>query len=242
MGWNPFRKQNSDVDLAWEKILHAAVEAGVAKYREGYEAGAKATDVVVKPKPEKAVSLLDRVITQHKAAVKDEKKGKRPPHRRRNLEQDTAGLTDWFTRRNNKWLTKNQIRTMATSPLKGISRASFYRVVQDDGKFEKKFKHGKRETRYRLAYAGVPLAPQLYGASLTIMMQQLRGGTVPITVHRKDCYWSEQRTAEWLYAAELPELYGKIGKLFTERGNGKTPVVKRCKSCDAGERLPAYSG
>ena len=124
-------------------------------------------------------------------------------------------------------------------------KRQFYSVIKDDGKFEKKFKHGKRETRYRLAYAGekgVPRAPQLYGASLTIMMQQLRGGTVPITVHRKDCYWSEQRTAPWLFAVELPELYGKIGKLFTERGNGKTPVVKRCKSCDAGERLPAYSG
>ena len=112
MGWNPFRKQNSDEDLAWEKILHAAVEAGVAKYREGYEAGAKATNVVVKPKPEK------------KAVVKDEKKGKRPPHKRRKLEQDTVALTDWFTRRNNKWLTKNQIQTMATSPVKGKARAS----------------------------------------------------------------------------------------------------------------------
>lgn len=252
MGWNPFRKQNSDEDLAWERVLSAAVEAGVDKYREGYEAGVKATNVVVKPKPEKATSLLHRVITseqrrneQRKAVVKDKKKGKRPPHRRRSLEQDTARLIDWFTKRNNKWLTKNQIQTMSISPLKGIARASFYRVVQDDGKFEKKFKHGKRETRYRLAYAGekgVPRAPQLYGASLTIMMQQLMGGTIPITVHRKDCHWSKQRTAEWLYAVELPELYGKIGKLFTQRGNGKTPVIKRCKSCHVGGRLPAYSG
>ena len=54
-------------------------------------------------------------------------------------------LTDWFNRRSNKYLTKEQIQTMSTSPLKGIPNSTFYEVVKS---FERD--RSERPIKYRL--------------------------------------------------------------------------------------------
>ena len=150
-----------------------------------------------------------------------------------------ADLTEWFKRRSNKWLTKKQIRTMSTSPLKGIPHASFYRAVELAGI---EIDRTKRPHKFRLKKFTpkqvIPKASSVYGVSLTTIQQQLKGTKTSLTLHRSDCHWNERKGGEWLYANSLPNLHRKIEKLFDSYStNGKAPVVQRCKSCVKAGRL-----
>ena len=155
-----------------------------------------------------------------------------------------ADLTEWFKRRSNKWLTKQQIRTMSTSPLKGIPHASFYRAVELAGI---EIDRTKRPHKFRLKkFTPKQVTPKvelLYGVSLTTIKQQLKGTKTSLTLHRSDCHWNERKGGEWLYANSLSNLQRKIEKLFDSYSdNGKTPVTNHCVSCVKSGRLSPDGG
>lgn len=164
----------------------------------------------------------------------DEPKSSKPRFHKSMVE---AGLTEWFNRRSNKWLTKTQMQTMPSSPVKGIANSSFYRFLGDTSVFE--INNSRRPIRYRLKEATptVPPVPALYGTSLTVINQQLRGTKTPITLHRTDCSWHKKKGGEWLYDLTVPELRRKIKKLFATYANGRAPVIKRCTICVKAGRL-----
>ena len=152
------------------------------------------------------------------------------------IEQFTKDMTDWFNRRNNKWLTKVQIQTMVGSPVKGIANSSFYRFVRQP-EFEVNFE--KRPIKYRLSLATKPAVKYEYGVSLSVILQQLKGVKKPITLHRNDCFWGKRYNhSEWLSAPTLDELHTKVKKLFKAKGKGKVAKYNRvwstkglCRAC-----------
>jgi hypothetical protein len=190
-----------------------------------------------------ATDLVDVVTDMAGTAVKAVKpKAKRTRPRKKGKHlfasaDAAAALTDWFNRRSNKWLTKSQVQTMTTSPLKGIPDSSFYRVLEIAGIETDK---AARPHQYRLKKA-IPDAPKLYGVSLTTINQQLKGTQTKITLHSTDCFWHKRKGGEWLYADNLPELRAKIKKLFDTYGDGRVAEIKRCSSCARAGRLPTVT-
>ena len=158
------------------------------------------------------------------------------------IEQFTKDMTDWFNRRNNKWLTKVQIQTMVGSPVKGIANSSFYRFVRQP-EFEVNFE--KRPIRYRLSLATKPAVKYEYAVSLSVILQQLKGVKKPITLHRNDCFRCKRYNhSEWLSAPTLNELHTKIEKLFKAKGKGKVPTYNKlwskkglCRACTKTEKV-----
>jgi len=146
-------------------------------------------------------------------------------------------LTEMLERRSNKGLTQEQISTMATSPLKGIANSSFHTFIKAGGFTADKTRRPTRWSLPKPKASPIPEIPALYGASLTIISQQLKGTVTPISLHRSDCFWHERKGAEWLYAQSLDDLRGKIAHLFVLYGESRLPVIKKCSSCVKARRL-----
>ena len=171
--------------------------------------GKPATKVKAKPKP-----VVTKNRFRNKTAVKE--------------------LTDWFNRRSNKYLTKDQIQTMTTSPLKGIPNSTFYEVVKS---FERD--RPERPIRYRLrGKSSAPLARSaIYGASLTVISQQLKGTKTPVTIHGNKCAHFKLKNDEWLTSTDYTLLVVKIKKMFEKYGGGKPPLIQTCFYCRRAERV-----
>ena len=227
------KQQNSDEKRLAEGIK--LIESRTAKLVELTTAFITKQDAAP-PKHPVAVAKEFAKETNSKSKRGKDKAPRRKAHF--TLLTATQDLVDWFDRRNNKYLTKDQIMTMKTSPLRGIPRSSFYRVIQlGDFETDTSVKPHRFRLKQRSARE-IPDAPALYGASLSTISQQLRGTKTPITLHRADCRWHKRKGGKWLYATSLTELTEKIQKLFTQYSKGRTPKVNRCSTCDKAGRLP----
>jgi hypothetical protein len=178
--------------------------------------------------------------------VKPKVKKSRPPKKVRITAKGfDKDMRAWFEKRNNKWLTKKQIQTMAGSPVRGIANSSFYRFVKmsnlevDKSSRTAKFRLGGIPAPSKADYPlVVPVAPVMYGASLTTISQQLKGTGTPIAVHNTECNWYTRKKGEWLVDPSYPMLFTKINKMFKTYGGGRTSIIKRCVACSRAGRLP----
>mgnify|MGYP006971709576 CR=1 FL=1 len=223
------KKKNSDDSKDRLIDAQSALIDIMTRERESMHREAEVAEVLKPEPPMPPPSLIANANPAEKIRLK------RKHNRKHNRKAFVIDLTAWFNRRSNKWLTKLQIQTMPSSPVKGVANSSFYRFI---GGKEFEVNRSERPIKYRLrGKLVIPDAPQMYGASLTTIQQQLKGTNTLIAIHRTDCKWHREKKGDWLYAQTLAALYGKIDKLFKTYGKGKGANTKQCISCAKAGRL-----
>lgn len=220
------KKKNSDDSKDRLIDAQSALIDIMTRERESMHREAEVAEVLKPEPPMPPPSLIANANRAEKIRRK---------HNRHNRKAFVIDLTAWFNRRSNKWLTKLQIQTMSSSPVKGVANSSFYRFI---GGKEFEVDRSERPNKYRLrGKLVIPDAPQMYCASLTTIQQQLKGTSTLIAIHRTDCKWHREKKGDWLYAQTQAALYGKIDKLFKTYGKGKGANTKQCSSCAKAGRL-----
>jgi hypothetical protein len=209
---NSDQKELDELDIAISLLKKQVTELGGLIAREEWKVlGALGAETPVT----KEAPKQKRVVTKNKFKVSTAKKE----------------LTDWFVRRNNKYLTKEQMQTMRTSPIKGIPNSTFYEVMKS---FERDT--SEKPIRYRLrTKQSAPSA--IYGASLTVISQQLKGTKVPVTIHGNKCAHFKLKNDKWLTSNDYALLVGKIEKMFDLYGRGKAPLIQACFYCRRARRV-----